>query len=57
MAPSPQPFDDLKLAHDVIWNELREGDFTLVNLGSRVLKTETACIVGFALVLEKIKAY
>ena len=25
MAPSPQPFDDLKLAHDVIWNELREG--------------------------------
>ena len=38
-------------------NELREGDFTLVNLGSRVLKTETACIVGLALVLEKIKAY
>ena len=38
-------------------NALREGDFTLVSLGSRVLKTETACIVGLALVLEKLKAY
>lgn len=25
MSKDPSPFDDLKLAHDVVWNELREG--------------------------------
>ena len=34
---------------------LRTGDFTLVHMGTRVLKTDTACIAGFALVLDKMK--
>lgn len=36
---------------------LRSAEFVLVGLGQRVLKTETACIVGLALVLEKLGAY
>lgn len=36
---------------------LRARDFALVGLGSRVLKTETACIAGLSLVLAKIAAY
>jgi RsmE family RNA methyltransferase len=36
---------------------LRDNEFTLVHLGQRVLKTETASIVGLALVLGKLGAY
>ncbi|MFT5091064.1 MAG: 16S rRNA (uracil1498-N3)-methyltransferase [Candidatus Latescibacterota bacterium] len=36
---------------------LRARDFTLVGMGERVLKTETACIAGLALVLAKLTAY
>jgi len=36
---------------------LRSRDFALVGLGERVLKTETACIAGLALVLAKLKVY
>lgn len=36
---------------------LRAAGFALAGLGQRVLKTETACIVGLALVLEKLGAY
>jgi RsmE family RNA methyltransferase len=35
---------------------LREHGFTLASLGNRVLKTETACIAGLAIVLEKLQA-
>ncbi len=36
---------------------LRARDFALVSLGERVLKTETACIAGLALVLAKLALY
>lgn len=36
---------------------LRANNFTLVHMGTRVLKTETACIAGLALVLDKMNTY
>jgi 16S rRNA (uracil1498-N3)-methyltransferase len=59
----------LELAHCVLavgsergWSAaerevLRARDFSMVSLGERVLKTETACIAGLALVLAKLSAY
>ena len=35
---------------------LRERGFILVSIGERILKTETACIAGLALVLDKLGA-
>lgn len=35
----------------------RQGGFALVSLGERVLKTETACIAGLAIVLEKLRVW
>ncbi len=38
-------------------NLLRKNSFELVNLGDRVLKTETACIAGLTLILHKMSIF
>ncbi|MBT3346231.1 MAG: RNA methyltransferase [Gemmatimonadetes bacterium] len=36
---------------------LRDQSFELMHMGPRVLKTETACIAGLAIVLEKLRVF
>ena len=38
-------------------NLLRKNSFELVNIGDRVLKTETACIAGLTLILHKMSIF
>jgi 16S rRNA (uracil1498-N3)-methyltransferase len=38
-------------------NLLRQNSFKLVNIGDRVLKTETACIAGLTLILHKMSIF
>jgi 16S rRNA (uracil1498-N3)-methyltransferase len=38
-------------------NLLRKNSFKLVNIGDRVLKTETACIAGLTLILHKMSIF